>query len=350
MLEACSNAQCFSEVLHDQCVLNAENYITPYRVNVEGPIVYSSSSPSFSAMLKYLSSYTLRSLLEAITRSQSLTLCFLRYFFVRYFRYLLDIGISDVTTILNFSLDTFTESPSTPMQTKGQVLRQSNSKQTDVRKSSRVHGSPSHRCTLSVEAEYTPRPFFSLTLARCARCVHLRSKPWCRFRHGRGSIGRAVHPRFLFFPSSRSSASFILLSHRSILSCLAPRFLPLDACSGRVSRRRGRTCFASHFDPFGEESFEGGDVHDLILRWLGTVDHELVLWAFATCSWSDHRGWMQHEGVSDWYRGTSAEGGGPHPHRSNTPIEVPENTPSSIQIVGVGRTNSEGKTGGRGQT
>lgn len=105
------------------------------------------------------------------------------------------------------------------------------------------------------------------------------------------------------FSSARSSTSLARPLHRSILSCLAPRFLPLDACSGRVSRRRGRTCFASHFDPFGEEGFEGGDVHDLILRWLGTVDHELVLWAFATCSWSDHRGWMQHEGVSDWYVG-----------------------------------------------
>lgn len=40
-------------------------------------------------MLKYLSSYTVLSLLEAITRSQSRTLCFFRYFLVRYFRYLL---------------------------------------------------------------------------------------------------------------------------------------------------------------------------------------------------------------------------------------------------------------------
>ena len=49
---------------------------------------YSSSSASLSAMLKYLSSYTFLSLLEAITRSQSRTLCFLRNFFVKYLRYL----------------------------------------------------------------------------------------------------------------------------------------------------------------------------------------------------------------------------------------------------------------------
>lgn len=47
---------------------------------------YSSSSPSLSAMLKYRSSYVLRSLLCAMTRSQSRTLCFLRYFLVRYLR------------------------------------------------------------------------------------------------------------------------------------------------------------------------------------------------------------------------------------------------------------------------
>jgi hypothetical protein len=52
------------------------------------PKFQSSSSPSFSAMLKYLNSYTLRSLLDAITRSQSLTLCFFKYFFVKYLRYL----------------------------------------------------------------------------------------------------------------------------------------------------------------------------------------------------------------------------------------------------------------------
>ena len=39
-------------------------------------------------MLKYLSSYTFLSLFEEITRSQSRTLCFFRYFFVKYFRYL----------------------------------------------------------------------------------------------------------------------------------------------------------------------------------------------------------------------------------------------------------------------
>ena len=39
-------------------------------------------------MLKYLSSYTFLSLLEAITRSQSRTLCFFKNFFVKYLRYL----------------------------------------------------------------------------------------------------------------------------------------------------------------------------------------------------------------------------------------------------------------------
>jgi len=48
----------------------------------------SSSSASWSAMLKYRNSYTFLSLLEAITRSQSLTLCFFKYFFVKYFKYL----------------------------------------------------------------------------------------------------------------------------------------------------------------------------------------------------------------------------------------------------------------------
>ena len=136
------------------------------------------------------------------------------------------------------------------------------------------------------------------------------------------------------FSSARSSTSLARPSHRSILSCLAPRSLPLDACSGRVSCRRPRTCFASHFDPFGEEGFEGGDVHDLILRWLGTVDHKLVLWAFAACSWSDHRAWMRHEGVSSdpvERRRKAAD----HTHRSNTPVETSETRPlaSGFELV-----------------
>jgi len=39
-------------------------------------------------MLKYLSSYTFLSLFDAITRNQSRTLCFFKYFFVKYFKYL----------------------------------------------------------------------------------------------------------------------------------------------------------------------------------------------------------------------------------------------------------------------
>jgi len=54
--------------------------------NTRNSLYSSSSSASSEAMLKYLSSYTLRSLLDAITRSQSRTLCFLRNFFVRYLR------------------------------------------------------------------------------------------------------------------------------------------------------------------------------------------------------------------------------------------------------------------------
>lgn len=42
-------------------------------LTLPSPTIYSSSSASLSAMLKYLSSYTLRSLLEAMTRSQSRT-------------------------------------------------------------------------------------------------------------------------------------------------------------------------------------------------------------------------------------------------------------------------------------
>merc|ERR1712113_104253 len=78
--------------------------------------IYSSlSSASWSAMLKYRSSYTLLSLFDAITRSQSLTLCFLRYFFVRYFKYLFDIATSDEIITLVFSRVTDTESPKTPV-------------------------------------------------------------------------------------------------------------------------------------------------------------------------------------------------------------------------------------------
>uniref|UniRef100_A0A7C8YS70 Uncharacterized protein n=1 Tax=Opuntia streptacantha TaxID=393608 RepID=A0A7C8YS70_OPUST len=65
-------------------------------------------------MLKYLNSYTLRSLLEAMTRSQSLTLCFFKYFFVKYFKYLLEKLESEVTMILFLSRVMVTESPRLP--------------------------------------------------------------------------------------------------------------------------------------------------------------------------------------------------------------------------------------------
>ena len=69
---------------------------------------YSSfSSASWSAMLKYLNSYTLLSLLEAITRSQSRTLCFFRYFLVKYFKYLFEKGSSAWTVIFAFSRETY---------------------------------------------------------------------------------------------------------------------------------------------------------------------------------------------------------------------------------------------------
>merc|ERR1719187_2134465 len=63
----------------------------------------SSSSSSDSSLLiwKYLSSYA--SLAEATTRSQSRRLFFLRYFLVRYLRYLLEKGMSEVRTILVFT-------------------------------------------------------------------------------------------------------------------------------------------------------------------------------------------------------------------------------------------------------
>ena len=48
-------------------------------------------------MLKYLNSYTFLSLFEAITLNQSLTLCFFRYFLVRYFKYLLLMADSEET-------------------------------------------------------------------------------------------------------------------------------------------------------------------------------------------------------------------------------------------------------------
>jgi hypothetical protein len=88
-------------------------------------------------MLKYLSSYTDLSLLEAITRSQSLTLCFFKNFLVRYLRYLLDIGISLVTVTLVLSLDTLTLSPKTPEKSKKSLSDVSNNTLQRIRPSER---------------------------------------------------------------------------------------------------------------------------------------------------------------------------------------------------------------------
>merc|ERR1719427_1429011 len=51
------------------------------------------------------------SLAEATTRSQSLKLFFFRYFFVRYFRYLLEKGTSEVSAILVFCLSIVSSFP-----------------------------------------------------------------------------------------------------------------------------------------------------------------------------------------------------------------------------------------------
>ena len=65
-------------------------------------------------MLKYLNSYTFLSLFEAITLNQSLTLCFFKYFFVRYFKYLLLMADSEETVTEFLSEDTETASPKAP--------------------------------------------------------------------------------------------------------------------------------------------------------------------------------------------------------------------------------------------
>src|SRR5574337_575646 len=54
------------------------------------------------------------SLFEAISRSQSCTFCFFRYFFVKYFKYLFEKLLSEVTVILLFSRVTETASPKAP--------------------------------------------------------------------------------------------------------------------------------------------------------------------------------------------------------------------------------------------
>jgi len=77
-------------------------------------IIYSSASSPPSAMLKYLNSYTFLSLFEAITLNQSLTLCFFKYFFVKYFKYLFDIADSEETVTEFLSELTVTWSPSAP--------------------------------------------------------------------------------------------------------------------------------------------------------------------------------------------------------------------------------------------
>ena len=61
-------------------------------------------------MLKYLIWYEV--LLEATTYKNSLRLCFLRYFLVRYLRYLLENAIDALTVTFFSSLLTLTESPS----------------------------------------------------------------------------------------------------------------------------------------------------------------------------------------------------------------------------------------------
>jgi len=108
----CCIVRFMSLAMHHGIQLCIIEQIVEEIMNITPKYNHSSSSPSLSAMLKYLSSYTLQctallstyqhqssgedkmptcyllSLFDAITRSQSLTLCFLRYFFVKYLRYL----------------------------------------------------------------------------------------------------------------------------------------------------------------------------------------------------------------------------------------------------------------------
>merc|ERR1719252_552728 len=74
---------------------------------------YAHSSSLSSLMLKYRSSYEV--LFGAITWRKSRSCCFFRYFFVRYFRYLLEKGASALTRIFDFSRDTATASPRFPV-------------------------------------------------------------------------------------------------------------------------------------------------------------------------------------------------------------------------------------------
>ena len=72
-----------------------------------------SSAASSCWMLKYLISYVFLSL--AITYKNYLRLCFLRYFLVRYLRYLLENGTVDPTLTLDPSSAILIWSPSFPV-------------------------------------------------------------------------------------------------------------------------------------------------------------------------------------------------------------------------------------------
>mmetsp|Transcript_11567 Transcript_11567/g.71170 ORF Transcript_11567/g.71170 Transcript_11567/m.71170 type:complete len:251 (+) Transcript_11567:1029-1781(+) len=235
--EACCNAQCLTGILHDQYVLNTENYITPRRNKVEG------TGCLFLVLTLVLCYVEVSELIYVAffvgsNHPQPIPDAVLPQVFLRKVLQV-PLGHRDFRRDHDFELlpghihriaeHAYANKVQGPTSEQFQKI--------NVRKSSGLHGNLSHRYTFYILVDCTPRPFRSVPLARRTRRFPFRSKPWCPLRHGRGSSGRAVHPRFLSLPSARSSASLVRPSLRSILSFFG------SSCP--ATPRIDGSCFAS---------------------------------------------------------------------------------------------------------